>query len=761
VEPVSELLCFNGINGTSGAYGLGPMTAREFSDRIVDVQERKPENLDQLEEKLKQDAIERILDVSKALLAKDRAERYAASRDTWLEALLEGLGAIPIHSLIKAVDSSLDRASCTLLVESLQELDHLSGDAAALAEQFESLIQEPESLLQRLQRLREQSIGLARNGVVHSTLLERTIRELADAHRDDPEGLAELLTSKKTLLVGELAELSSKSAWVGRALAPLSEAAGNADSWDALVDVLSQSELYWDERVPWNDLLNRLHTWLGKLADKIGHLVVIEGVDPTDLAQAGWGILFAARDSRVPELKKALQPLLALREAQAARDRDRFRVYESGQGYHPGDTARKFLGRHGADPSRPANPDVVPYYLLIVGSPAEIPFRFQYQLDVQYAVGRIDFGDDYSAYENYARSVVEAEGQDFALPARAVLFGVDNPDDRATSLSAGHLVKPLCAKLGERCDEWEVDAVVGEEATKAQLQRLMGGEDTPAFLFTASHGMEFGIDDPKGRQGTDQGALLCGDWPGPNAWRGEIPRDFYLSGDDLASEANLLGTIAFFFACYGAGTPLYDEFSKHAFKDQRETIAEQAFVAALPKAMLSLSKGGALAVIGHVERAWGTSFLGSGRGEQLAVFESAMERLLKAHPVGLAMEYFDGRYAALSTEVTALLEDIDFGSEPDPYELAGMWTANNDARGYVVIGDPAVRLRVAGAAQATSTRKELTGKAVGAGASVESPAGGEVLAKPDHPGITEQDWQDTPLSVKRYVKQLEGHQPDA
>jgi hypothetical protein len=55
------------------------------------------------------------------------------------------------------------------------------------------------------------------------------------------------------------------------------------------------------------------------------------------------------------------------------------------------------------------------------------------------------------------------------------------------------------------------------------------------------------------------------------------------------------------------------------------------------------------------------------------------------------MEYFNGRHAALSSELAAALENR-YLRQPDPYELAGLWTANNDARGYIVLGDPAVRL---------------------------------------------------------------------
>lgn len=412
-----------------------------------------------------------------------------------------------------------------------------------------------------------------------------------------------------------------------------------------------------------------------------------EGVDPTDLAQAGWGVIFPYdADERVID---ALRPLLDHRRAQAGQtDERRYREFTRAEGYRPGESKQQFLARHGVGPG-PADPDKVPYYLLIVGGPEAIPYTFQYQLDVQYAVGRVAFEriEDYAAY---AASVVAAETGGAFRAKRAVFFGARTEGDRATQLSASQLLAPLVEQLSQRRPDWEIHHTIGEAATKARLGALLGrGGRAPALLFTATHGVGFPSGHP--HQLGRQGALLCQDWPGPSESGEPLSEEHYFGADDVIADAQLTGLISCHFACFGAGTPQWDDYA-HGDAERRMQLAPNAFLAALPQRLLSHPKGGALAVIGHVDRAWGYSFVWPQAGQQTEAFKGCLARLMDGQPIGYAFEYFNQRYAELASDLSTALEDVRFGKRPDHMALAGMWTANNDARGFAILGDPAVRV---------------------------------------------------------------------
>jgi len=410
-----------------------------------------------------------------------------------------------------------------------------------------------------------------------------------------------------------------------------------------------------------------------------------EGLDPSKLDEAGWGVIFARSADSAP-LREALAPLLDLRRAQSGKRQERFfREFVGEDGYREGESKVEFLARHGAGPG-PADPEKVPYYLLLVGDPEAIPFSFQYQLDVQYAVGRLCF-DGMDDYRRYAESVVAAEAGAGGRSARACFFAPTNAGDPVTASMNAHLVQPVAAGVRSNQPGWKVETALGGEATRGRLGDLLA--ESPAFLFAACHGLGFAAGDPEQRD--CQGALVCQDWPGPGPQG--IDREHYFAAEDVGEKSHVHGLIAFCFACYGAGTPHWDEFTRKT-QGERRMLAPGAFLGRLPQRLLSHPQGGALAVVGHVDRAWGFSLVWPEAGPQICAFESALHRLLDGQPVGWAMEYFNQRYAELASDLAAEVESLGFGKKLDEKVIADLWTASHDARNYTIIGDPAVRFAV-------------------------------------------------------------------
>jgi hypothetical protein len=205
------------------------------------------------------------------------------------------------------------------------------------------------------------------------------------------------------------------------------------------------------------------------------------GVEPTELSQAGWAVVFTP--DTPDEVRKALQPLIDHRARQTPADRCKVLTYT------PGRTREQWLTQYGAR-SADVEPTQVPYYVLLVGGPEGIPFEFQYELDVDYAVGRLAF-DRPEDYGRYAESVIAYETDRSVANAREVVFwGTRHDADPATRLSADYLINPLFGgepavgstparppiterfKFRSRCYR-------GDKATRSRLLEVLHSRDQP------------------------------------------------------------------------------------------------------------------------------------------------------------------------------------------------------------------------------------------------------------------------------------------
>ncbi len=415
--------------------------------------------------------------------------------------------------------------------------------------------------------------------------------------------------------------------------------------------------------------------------------------DPNNLAKAGWAVMWGASVS--DSIKKALAPLLEHRRKQTGKDARLYVEFTGDASYVQGDTATGWLSKNDKNiPMADVNPRAgVPYYVMIVASAEEIPFEFQYGLDLFWAVGRLWFPTA-AAFARYAQSVVDYEtAGSVATSKQMAIFSPRNGADGAMGLLCDNLANPMlrATKINTAFgadQDFKLRPFIGQSATKETLDNIWRGRKIPggppAVVFTGSHGMRFLSGDD--RQTKEQGAIVCNEWDGG----GEAPSPSqYYAGRDLPDDAKVHGMVHFLFDCYGLGWPKKDTFSR--LKDRVPSVAPGPSLARLPQELLSHPNGGALAVLGHIDRAWSSSYSSEKGGPQINGFRSVMTRLMAGNRVGHATDRFNQRWATLSIELAEEMAKEDFA---DREALRRMWVARDDARNYIVLGDPAVQLRV-------------------------------------------------------------------
>jgi hypothetical protein len=432
--------------------------------------------------------------------------------------------------------------------------------------------------------------------------------------------------------------------------------------------------------------------------------------DRNNLCQTGWAVLFASDAD--PAVKAQLQPLLDLRQRQVGKRaipgrKPLFRIFEGNDPATGGvllnpdgspQTAQQWTQQHGASLTAPVVPSIVPYYVLIVSSPERIPFSFQLDLSAQWLVGRLYF-DDIADYGRYVAHVMAQEVDPATptapplplQPAQTAVWITSNQGDVATTMLANALTGDFQATdgiaqalLGQ---DWGfgVDFSLRADATKARLLDILAGtRGAVSVLFTGSHGAETSppvTDEDIAYQRNTQGALITQSWT-PN--QPAAPGDLF-QAEDIPAKNILPGMMVFLFACFSAGCPAIDSYSANT-DGSPKIIAKSPLISKLAQAFLA---HGALAVIGHVDRAFKYGFVDTSGTSQVQLLRTPLELLMQGNRAGLAADSFSTIWGAI--------EGLLHNANPAPVANAAlrMHIASDDARNYTVLGDPAVRLRVA------------------------------------------------------------------
>ena len=407
-------------------------------------------------------------------------------------------------------------------------------------------------------------------------------------------------------------------------------------------------------------------------------------VDLGDPRAAGWTFLVNRRDPRRAEIEKALAPL-AEHRGMAAGEPLLFSS-DAPDDWHDWLQENYFgLDLEGKTP---------PHYVLVVGSPDQVPFHFQAMFDSAASVGRLDF-DTAADLQTYVDKVLRHERAAEPTAGReAMFFATDGGPGDATHFSRRFMADPLADHVTRSCRVPTRNAVA-DDATKGLLLEAARLRK-PALVYTASHGMG-APKEPLETQVRVNGGICCQHTPGDDR------DEWLLTADDIDLAVPFFeGAIVFQFACFGYGTPAESDF-RHWLGGPALNSAG-TFVAALPKKMLAHPRG-PIAFIGHVDTAWlhgfddpANPYLVERWSVRMTPYKKAVETLLACQPAGLAMSDMNKRFDYANAQLTLTFDKMMRRRlETTPalrQQLANTFIFRSDAQNYMVFGDPAAGLRI-------------------------------------------------------------------
>lgn len=329
--------------------------------------------------------------------------------------------------------------------------------------------------------------------------------------------------------------------------------------------------------------------------------------------------------------------------------------------------------------------NAVPRYLLIVASPAEIPWHAQYRLQTDAFVGRLDL--DGPGLERYVDALRGGWSGAARNVRRPLLWCVDHGHPDITRL----MRKTIAEKLRDAfVADAEFDLAAGffsdAQATHAQLLAALG-ERQPAFVATSSHGATFPLDDAEAMR-AQMGALV------------DVAHTIG-QAELMATAWNPRGAIWYAHACCSAGADAKSRFEglvqgESTLGRTLGAIAHAgACTAPLPRALLG-GENPLGAFIGHVEPTfdWTLRDPLTGQATSQHVIDAlyATLHLSKRPTIGRAMStYFSGVAGLLQDHVEAL-DAVDAQAQGALERARRTRLIATDRLAMVILGDPTVRL---------------------------------------------------------------------